>query len=177
MFSSRIQLSLLLCWPRLPTPLRRPLFSVPYCPVQVPMSIHSSNPKNQEWAFTWKRCLYNPTMPVQVPTQDPKVGATKLTCLVASTLLPFSVKALLACLKEYSSLLPISQNRVHMGTFFQKTQMGSSNSSKNSVSAPALPSGHSICHFHDFDTSSKGEQRLILCTMKYRLTACSKQSF
>ena len=45
-----------------------------YCPVQAPMSAHSSSPKNRGWALTWRRRLNNPTISVQAPTPDPKLA-------------------------------------------------------------------------------------------------------
>ena len=49
--------------------------------------------KNRGWALTQRRCLNSPTVPMQVPTPDPKLivmtGTTELTRIVASAVLPF----------------------------------------------------------------------------------------
>ena len=62
-----------------------------------------------------------------------------------------------------------------MGTFLQKTQAGSSNSSKNSVSASLSPYRHQLGRFHDLGTIFKGGRRLPFYAMKYRSIADSKQ--
>ena len=62
-----------------------------------------------------------------------------------------------------------------MGTFLQKTQVGSSNSSKNSVSASLLPYRHQLGRFHDLGTRFKGGRRLPFYAMKYWSIADSKQ--
>ena len=62
-----------------------------------------------------------------------------------------------------------------MGTFLQKTQAGSSNSSKNSVSASLSPYWHQLGYFYDLGTRFKGGQRLPFHTMNYRSIADSKQ--
>ena len=44
------------------------------CTVLSRASTHGrSRLKNWGWALTWRRCLNSPTMPVQVPTPDPKL--------------------------------------------------------------------------------------------------------
>ena len=62
-----------------------------------------------------------------------------------------------------------------MGTFLQKTQAGSSNSSKNSVSSSLSPYRHQLSRFHDLDTRFKGGWRLPFYAMIYRSNADSKQ--
>ena len=62
-----------------------------------------------------------------------------------------------------------------MGTFLQKTQAGSSNNSKNSVSASLSPYRHQLGRFHDLGTRFKGRRRLPFYAMKYWSIADSKQ--
>ena len=72
--------------------------------------------------------------------------------------------------EERSSVgaLPLnSSTTVHMGTFLQKTQAGSSNSSKNSVSASLSPYRNQLGYFHDLGTRFKGGRRLPFCAMNY----------
>ena len=62
-----------------------------------------------------------------------------------------------------------------MGTFLQKTQVCSSNSSNNSISASPLPYQHQLSHFYDLSTRFKRGWRLPFYPMNYWSIVDSKQ--
>ena len=62
-----------------------------------------------------------------------------------------------------------------MGTFLQKTQVGSSNNRKNSISASLSPYRHQLGHFHDLGTRFKEGRRLPFYGINYWAIAVSKQ--